>query len=693
MSQVSADKLHKAICLICCFGFSSLGLAKPADDVLADKLLGLSLEELVNMEVTSVSRRAQSIFDAAAAISVVTSEDIRRSGATSIIDALRLVPGFQASRTNANNWSVGIRGFNQSFANKLLVLVDGRSVYSPLFSGANWDVLDLILEDIERIEVLRGPGAAMWGSNGVNGVINVITRHSDNTQGTLLSFSAGNQEKNQLSWRYGDEFSGGSYRSWFKHIEKGDGVLTDGSDADDGWTVQRFGGRLDWESGHMLDAQYYSGNTKPELFFLNQQSGVLSTNNPDREQQGGHLLWRYNWGDTDDISYRLQGYVDYYKSLDPRVGEKRVIYSLDFEQGIKISESQHLVWGIEGRISDHELLPTDYSSYDSNDQKESFFSAFIQDEFELVPEKLRLTLSSRFENNPYSGFEWQPDARLFWRPKEKQTVWMAISRAVRTPTIIEREIDILTPRQVAEATISGIGLLPVYLRAKGNTDMDSESLLAFNGGFKHKINSRFNYDVSLFLHLYDDLVASSTLVGNCLDGDSFSSTYGICISTFNSIPNLLYVNGKLENGMDAETWGGELSAEWKGDGWKVKGNYSLLQTHAHASKENASASRNEALVEGISADHQVSITAGIDLAGGFELDSWLRFQDNLREPDIPSFWNLDLRLGWQLDGIEMSLVGQNLLSDSHTEFAEQVAGFVPVEVKKGFYFQMRVYPW
>ena len=418
--------------------------ANPAED---EELLDLSLEELISLDVpdvTSVSRKKQRLMDSAAAVYVITSEDLQRSGVTSIPEALRMVPGMQVARLNGNTWSISTRGFNYIFANKLLVLMDGRTVYSPLFSGVNWDVQDTMLEDIDRIEVIRGPGAALWGANAVNGVINIITKHAADTQGGLLSTGFGSEEKAFSAYRYGGEISEDAYyRAYYKVFHRDGMKNIDGSDAADDWKIHRAGFRTDWRASNGADVtiqgDLYTGSTRPPMKVYAGLEKVMDTNpNLSRDQKGGNLIgnWKYKYDNTSDISIRT--YYDRYENYDHRAVNKRDMGDIEFQHHFKPWNQHDLIWGGGFRLTQYNLSDMRDIQLSGSSRTDRLYSAFIQDDITFTPE-WSLTLSSRFEHNSFTGYEIQPNARVTWKAAEDRTFWGSISRAVKTPSISETD--------------------------------------------------------------------------------------------------------------------------------------------------------------------------------------------------------------------------------------------------------------
>jgi iron complex outermembrane receptor protein len=391
------------------------------------------VEELMDVEVTSVSRRPEKLTEAASAIQVITGEDIRRSGANSIPEALRLAPNLQVAQVNSSQWAVSSRGFNNVLSNKLLVMIDGRTVYTPLYAGVFWDVQDALLEDIDRIEVVSGPGGTLWGANAVNGVINIITKSAKDTQGFFMEAGAGTESNGFGSMRYGGQLSPGLYyRVYGKGFNRDELVVADGSDAGDGWDMGQGGFRLDWEPNQddvlTLQSDFYDSKPNPEAA----SDPVVA--------MGGNILGRWTHKISDDSDFQVQFYYDRTRrDFNDEFTENLDTYDFDAQHRFQIGDRQEIIWGLGYRRMDDSVANLELLGFDPGNKTLSLYSAFIQDEITLIEDRLRLTLGSKFEHNEYTGFEVQPSGRLAWTPSTEHTVWAAVSRAVRTPSRIDRD--------------------------------------------------------------------------------------------------------------------------------------------------------------------------------------------------------------------------------------------------------------
>src|SRR5256884_4149020 len=417
------------------------GASAQVPDTFPD-VTAISLEDLMNLNVTSVSKRTQKVADAAAAIFVITQEDIRRSGATNIPEALRLVPGVQVARIDENKWAISSRGSNGRFANKLLVLIDGRSVYTPLFSGVYWNVQDVMLEDVDRIEVIRGPGATLWGANAVDGVINVITKKAKATQSAVVTAGAGTEERAVGGVRYGSKLGDNTYyRAYTKYFDWGPSAYPSGITAHDGWDALRGGFLADWTpagaNSLTLQGDIYRSRFDETLTVASLSAPYSNTFPNDGKYSGGNILGRWNHT-SERSSMSLQMYYDNTTITDPSLfGDHQNILDIDFQHGFHVGDSQQFVWGLGYRSIRDKNDPSFTVSLQPNQVTLNQFSTFLQDEISLVDNRLLITLGSKFEHNKFTGIEIEPNARLLWNLTPNQSIWTAVSRAVRTPALTE----------------------------------------------------------------------------------------------------------------------------------------------------------------------------------------------------------------------------------------------------------------
>lgn len=635
-----------------------------------EDLLSLSIEELLQLEITSAAKKPQTISNTAAAIFVITQEDIRRCGATSIPEALRLAPGLNVARIDGNKWAITARGFNGRFANKLLVLMDGRSVYTPLFSGVYWDVQDTLLEDIERIEVIRGPGATLWGANAVNGVINIITKNAEKTNGLLVKGGYGSEEQGFGSLRYGSPIGKeGNYRAYVKYFNRDDYDAIGGGEAADDWNAFRGGFRYDSRLAPKdtltLQGDAYSGTEGQtnEEFSLT-TPGYRLVRDSDTDFSGGNLLLRWERTLSPSSNLALQAYYDHTQRDETALlKETRDTLDIDFQHRLPLGRHQEIIWGLGYRVSWDDIDPNEPTiTFNDNDQTDHTVSLFIQDEIALKNDLLRLVLGTKVEHNDYSGFEIQPNARLIWTPSNHHSLWAAVSRAVRTPSRAEEDATMWIYLMPSTP--------PNVITAYGNTDYNSEELLAWELGYRAMPNPAFSLDLALFLNVYDNL-------------RSFESQ----TADFSTLPDYVRIPGTIDNKLKAKTWGFEVSSDWHvTEFWRLQTSYSYLQMDVDTSKDSDDTDSID-LMEGTSPEHQLSLRSSMDLPHKVELDLWLRYADELESLDTNGYLTLDLRLGWQpCPGLELALIGQNLLQDNHQEYDPEFQ--TPAsEVPRGVYGQ------
>lgn len=638
-----------------------------------DDLTELPLEALMDLEVTSVSRKSQRLANAAAAVFVISQDDIRRSGATSIPELLRMVPGVQVAKMDANKWAVSIRGINGRFASKLQVLKDGRSVYTPLFSGVFWENLDTPLEDIERIEVIRGPGAAMWGANAVNGVINIITKHSADTQGGMVSGGAGSSEKGFGTVRFGKQLTDNSYlRLYGKHVERGEGEYASGTTAHDAWDLSSGGFRFDtqptFNDALTLQGDYYNGNYNETYNLYNMVTpGIPSIVPTNSNASGGNLLarWQRTLSDTDDLSLQLSyehSERDFYI-----LGEKRGTLDLDFQHRFKLGGIQEIIWGLGYRFSHDRVRGSQILALTKPSEDTSLYSIFMQDEITLLPDALTLILGTRFDHNDYTGWEIQPNGRLVWTPSPQHSFWGSISRAVRTPTRAERYL------QYQYFTSPAIPPLPLPLRVEvyGTDNFTSETVLAYELGYRAELTKQLSFDLSLFFNQYDNLRVRQA-------GTPVPET----------MTNLV-LNYPLSNDAHGHSYGAELSAAWRPyDWWRLQAAYHFLRTIVKLDNGSDDDVNSANTADG-APRHQFSIRSGFDLGKQLELDLWLRAIDRVEYIDrtsIPGYVTMDVRLAWKpVKNLELSLVGQNLFQRRHPEYIPEFINTTPSDVPRSVY--------
>ena len=677
-----------------------------------NEFLDMSLEELVDYRLMSMSRKEQRVADMAAAAHVISAEEIRRSGAQSIPEALRLVPGLNVAQMARNRWAVSSRGFNERFSSKLLVQVDGRSVYSPLFSGVLWETQDLIMEDIERIEVIRGPGAALWGTNAMNGVINIVTRSASVSQGNQVSAVLGNGQTATASWVHGGELTqGGHFKVYAKTSSMGGSLERDtglkGVDATKG---QRLGMRIEpkVEGGTLsLKAEVYQDRSSdywgsPSVLALSDPNTPFARDSLMSERsQGGALQARYAWKSVDGAENVVQVSVDRDRSIHeglwgsgagasmpmaelPRqlqMGGSKTDADVDFQQR-QIRGDHDFIWGLNLRhTADNLMLPASpYLLLDGKSQRLNY-SAFVHDEITLVPERLKLIVGSKFEKDGLTGFNVQPNVRMLYTPGQNEAYWGALSRSVRSSRRTESlaTLDISAADGASLNGLTGLNLPANMLTAvtqvspRANAALQAEQALSLEGGWRKQFSNFLSLDVSLFAtdysHLRGGRMNSQPLTGlpqamGCL------AVYGPGMCYF----TLAGYNTNLEK---ARSFGGEFLMEWHPRAWwKVQGSYSLLRVKGQLTGDLLGDVQVRAF-ENSAPRHQVTLRNNFSLASDLNLDVRLRYNSatahytlNSQGPTpLESYTGLDMRLAWQVNrSTELSVTGRNLLKNRHTEF-------------------------
>jgi iron complex outermembrane receptor protein len=588
--------------------------ATPSERDLAD----LTLEELGNIEITSVSRKPERLGDAAASVFVITAEDIRRSGVTSLPEALRLAPNLLVAQTNASGYSISARGFNSTAGNKLLVLIDGRSVYTPLFSGVFWDMQDVMLEDVERIEVISGPGGTVWGTNAVNGVINVITRSAKDTQGALIAAGGGNTETDGAV-RYGGTFGeAGHYRIYGKYFDRDHTSTANGSAVKDAWYKSQAGFRADWGGGSdqfTAQGDAYGGSE--------QQPAP-----GDVDIAGMNLIARWGHRLEGGSSLTLQTYYDHTErdipgSLDDTLDTLDVQFQHSFQPAV----SHAVVWGGEYRYGMDRVVNGNALAFLPPDVDQKWASLFAQDEIALSTD-LRLTLGARVERNDYTGNEFLPNARLAWKFAPDHLLWTAASRTVRAPSRIDR--DLFTPPN------------PPFLLA-GGPDFRSEVADVYEVGYRGQPAPRISYSVTVFHTVYDHLRTlepapggTSLVFGNDMDG----TTTGV------------------------EMWGSYAPLPI----WRLSAGFTAL-TEDLQIKPGSTALSSSPSSEGNDPAQTWQVRSTLDLPRQCEFDFMVRHVSALPQPVVPAYVAVDVRLGWKpRRDLELSLTGRNLFDSGHAEF-------------------------
>ena len=619
-----------------------------ADTLSTSELKKLSLEELMSIEVISVSLRPEKISESPSAIQVISGDQIRRSGASNLPEALRLADNLEVAQKGSHDWGVSARGFNTDFSNKLLVMIDGRTIYTPLFSGVFWDEQDYLLEDIDRIEVVSGPGGTLWGANAVNGVVNIITKKAKSTQGLYLEGGGGTELQDFTGLRYGGMLGSSiSYRAYAKYFNQGNEVFPGGSNASDLWKMGQGGFRIDADASSAdvmtLQGDYYNGN---ENVPTGNRAGI----------DGGNILGRFSHTLSEESDMSLQLYYDRTHWYDPTpirlsADNKAVLapagvfkddldtYDFNFQHRLRFDERNRIVWGLGYRFTRDHNVNSPFVAFEPTILKQNLFSGFAQDEIKIV-ENLSFTAGSKIEHNDYTGYEAEPSARLQWNFIRDQMLWTSISRAVRTPSRVDRNEQIPLP------TLAPFGIPYLWV---DTSNFVSETVIAYEVGYRAQLSSMIATSISTFYNDYNNLRSTSETAKTAFP---------------------LY----FQNNLKGQTYGAELGVDVQVfDWWQYHAGYDFLRERIRVKQGKVDFSN--ALNETADPEHQASLRSSMNLTNNVEFDANLRWVDRLPTNNngfveyVPSYAELDVHVGWHpLEQIEVSLVGQNLLHDHHLEY-------------------------
>ena len=621
--------------------FTQPGFAQQPDSSLSGEALKkLSIEQLMNLQVTSVSKRPERLSQTASAIQVITQEDIRRSGASSLAEALRLATNLQVAQVDSRQWAISARGFNSTTANKLLVLIDGRTVYTPLFSGVFWDVQEVPLQDIDRIEVISGPGATLWGANAVNGVINVITKDAKDTQGLLLSGGGGTEQHGFGTVRYGAALgSRVRARIYGRGFDRDATMRTNGQDAADDWYLGQGGFRMDWEASSASRA-----TLQGDLY-----DGRISQPSPgaDIAVSGGNVTAK--WSRTISGKSSLAGQLYYdrtHRDIPGLFAEDLDTYDVDLQHGTRLGARHDVVWGLGYRLINDRIVNSSFLAFLPAHVARQWFTGCVQNEIALVPNRLHVALGTKIEHNDYTGFEIQPSGRVNWRLSPSGTLWAAVSRALRTPSRIDRE---LFARVSADSFLAG------------GPGFHSEEELAYELGYRHQQGS-LALSVATFYSRYHGLRSLEQVYVNPLAPDTVV----------------------IGNGQDGESYGAELTADYRvTDRWRLRAGYTELRVHVWPNPGSTDMSRGA--TESQAPDRQFFLLSSVDLPAHLGLAAWFRAIDDINNQVVPAYAELNVTLTWRpTSKVECSLVGQNLLHSRHREFGA-AASPTRRDIQRGVY--------
>jgi len=645
---------------------ASLGLAEESPPAAPEKtsdLTDISLEELVKVKVTSVQKRPELLRETAAAITVISGEEIVASGATTFPALFRRVPGVHVAQLDASQWALGIRGFTNSVARSQLALMDGRSLYTPLFAGTYWDVQNTFLEDVDRVEVVRGPGGTLWGANAVTGIVNIITKPANDTQGGMIVLGGGNVERGFGRGRYGGRLGGnGAYRVYGTYFNRAAEYHPDSDDYDD-WHMFQGGFRTDWttlSSGTLtLQGDLYSGRAGRRTTFATFTFPYTQTLEEDADLSGGNFRARWSRSLDEGREITIQTYYDRTNRREPNFSEDRDTVDLDAQYRMRLGERHDVVVGLGYRVSDGRTTSVPTIEFVPPDKTDNLFSAFAEDTVPLVRDRLRLTLGTKVERNDYSDFEIQPSGRLLFNASPAHAFWAAVTRPVRTPTRLDRDL-------VLNAAITpGI---PAFVRLLGDPGFETERSLVYEGGYRGQLWSHLSTDVSVFYNSYPNL-------------ESFEPG-----APFLEMDRLI-LPLRAANGTEGHVSGVELGTDVQPlTGWLLRAAYSYLDMQLDRKPDSNDIGSSS--VEGSSPRHQAYLTSTARARGGITVSGLFRWVAQLPTQHVPAYAELDLNVGWKaLEHLELGLAGQNLLHDHHEEFGTGTIdnGVPQVEIRRSIY--------
>lgn len=633
-----------------------------------------SLEDLMSINVTSVSKKEQKTSQAAGAVYVISQDDIRRSGALNIPDLLRMVPGLDIAQINPGKWAISSRGFNGQYSNKLLVLIDGRTVYTPIFAGVFWDSQNVPLDTIERIEVIRGPGASVWGSNAVNGVINIITQNAADTQGGYVSGDLGNSSIGPETVQYGGKAKRlGTYRVYAEGVHDDSLPAMNGLDGKDDWRLVHGGFRTDSalskKDSLTTEGESYQGNAGEMATTPVSLMPPVTATVALRDVYSGWNLqsrWDHTFSTQEQMSLKV--YFDRTNRDDSTYDLGLNTFDIDFQHRFALGSRQDVVWGLGYRLASDDTSPTLRIVFTPRDRSTQLFSSFAQDEIIVLPDRLSLSLGARLEHNDYTGFDFQPSARMTWTPNSKNMLWSAISGADRTPARSDTDL------RVNYAALPGQGNVPTLISFFGNPNFKNEQLTAFEVGYRNAWTSRFSLDSTIFYNRYRDIASVEP---------------GTPTIETNPAPVHLLVPTYFGNGLYGETHGLEFFANWKpANAWTLSTGYAFFSMHLHTFTGSQDFT-DAAGTEGGTPDHQAQLRSCVNLTRSLQWNTSAYFVNRLPAQSIPSYTRVDTGLIWRAgEHASLSVVGQNLTKNLHPEYAGPIATAQSDEMRRSAYAKL-----
>ena len=641
----------------------------------------LSVEDLLHVQVTTAAKKKEPLAHTSAAVYVITADQISRSGLTSVPEVLRLAPGVEVAQINSSTWAISIRGFNSQFSNKLLVMIDGRTIYSPNFSGVLWNAEDLPLDDVERIEVIRGPGAAVWGANAMNGVINIITKNAEDTQGGLLTLQAGSSDQAVAGLRYGTHIGGAALRFSTKYAERGPMAGANGGDSSnyDRWDLQRASTRADWSpsaaNSFTFEGDIFQSNAGVTGYNFLLTPPYTDIHNVPWYYSGGSLLARWRHVAASGTQTTVQAFYDrIHEGGIENFGVTDSTVDLDFQQQARFGDRQEVVWGLAARLVGEETNGSPDLVWVPDDKDTKLFSGFAQDEIALVSDRLWLTLGTKLERNDYTGFEVEPNVRLLWAVSPRQALWAAVSRSIRSPSSLEERTQgtlAVVPPQFGLASV---------LRSYGSSKFESEVALSYEVGYRLQPNQKMFFDLAGFYASYANLTGG-------VEGAPFLEP--------SPAPLHVVVPIQLANALRGHCTGAELAASYALTRfWRLEGSYSWLKQDTGPDRTYPTATA--AFPDAANPEHQFQIHSSFELRRNLQFDvstyyvAQLNFPaigvGNLPPLHVPNYTRLDARVAWApLEQLEMSVGAQNLLRPSQLEFQDIAFPVIAGQARRAFY--------
>jgi iron complex outermembrane receptor protein len=643
----------------------------PLDGSQQNPLKTLSLEQLGNIEVTTVSREPEAVRKTPAAIYVITQDDIQRSGASNIPEALRLAPGVEVARITSGEYAIGIRGFNSRLSRSVLVLIDGRTVYSTFTAGTYWETQDTLIQDIDRIEIIRGPGGTIWGPNAVNGVINIITKNTKDTQGLLGMAGGGNVEQDFGDARFGSgNGKGFTYRVYAKGFGWAPQYHPDGDNYDD-WHSGQGGFRLDWNARdgdtYRLQGDVYGQDLGERVTVTTYNPPANATIDGDASLYGGNVLWSWRRVQGEGRDIQLAAYYDHTTRNELNFGDIRNTVNVDYLERF-LFRGQKLSWGATLRFSHgNEVELFSGLTFVPAQRTDQLYQGFVQDEIPLVRNRLSAVVGTKVLKTNYTGVLAEPSARLLYTPSATQTIWAAYTHALRTPADVERDFNLSS--FLGDASNG----LPIFARFSANPAFRSEQLNGYELGYRGLAGSRFSVDIDGFYNHYGDLFSEDLIALDVIET--------------NPPPTHLLISAQFGNGLVASTTGMELAPEWRPEPWwRLRGSYSFLDMHVEKgtnSKDIGSAPT----VQGSSPEYQALIQNGFDLPKSVNVDMEVRYVSALPGIQVPSYWTGGATVQWAASRhIQLKAVGENLFQPHHVEFVYDPGP--PTGIRRGFYGQI-----